>query len=431
MNISIEEVSACRRRLRIEVPADRVAAEVNRVTNEFQKAAQIKGFRAGKAPRPVIEKRYAKDIEEEVKRVLVPTAFREAIDEKKLKVSTALNLEEVNFVSGVSLSFSALVDLEPEFILPEYKGLKVKKFDATVSDAEVSETIDRLRGQMADYKTVSGRAIQENDLAVVTYEGKLDGQPLVDLLQNAKHLAKNEKFWVQVKDDTFLPGFAKQLIGANAGDALTVSVTFPAEFPQEDLRGKTAVYDVKVDEIKETVLPEFNDEFAQNIAKVTAEELKKRVAENLKLQKEQQARNDHARQILGQLNGSANFEVPESSVQNQTRNVIHDIVRENELRGVSRDMLEEKKQDIFTNAQSAAKGQVKLSFILGKIAAAERLEVTNDELIGEVSRIAMRENTPVKKLVKQLQENNGFDGIRESLLSRKTVDFLLQSAIIE
>ncbi|MDR1190890.1 MAG: trigger factor [Verrucomicrobiales bacterium] len=431
MNIAIEEVSACRRRLRIEVPADRVAAEVSRVTADFQRNAQIKGFRAGKAPRSVIEKRYAKDIEEEVKRALIPKAFREAVDLKKLKVSTTLNLEEVNFVPGVSFSFSALVDVEPEFVLPEYKGLRVKKFDATVSDAEVSEIIDRLRQQMADYKTVEGRAIQENDLAVVTYEGKLDGKSLVDLLPNARHLAKNEKFWVMVKDDNFLPGFAKQLVGANAGDQRAVSVIFPADFSQEDLRGQTAVYDVKIDEIKETVLPEFNDEFARNIAKTTAAELRQRVTENLKLQKEQQARDDHTRQLLEQLSGSANFDVPESSVQSQTRNLIYDIVRENERRGISRDVLEEKKRDIFTNAQSTAQGQVKLSFILGKIAAAEQLGVTNDELAGEVGRIAMQQNTPVKKLIKQLQENDGLESIRESLLSRKAVEFLLQAAVIE
>jgi trigger factor len=329
------------------------------------------------------------------------------------------------------MSFSALVDLEPDFSLPDYKGIKVKKADDSVTDAEINDTIDRLRQQMADYKTVEGRAIQENDLAVVTYEGQLDGKPLIDLLPNAQHLAKNEKFWVMVKDDTFLPGFTKQLIGANAGDSRKIDVTFPADFPQEDLRGKTANYDVKVEEIKETVLPEFNDEFAKQIANITADELKMRVTANLKMQKDQQAKNEHVKQIFEHLGTKLNFDLPESSVQNQTRSLIYDIVRENEMRGVPSNVLEEKKQDIFANAQSAAKDQVKLGFILGKIAEAEKLEVTNDELIAEVSRIAAQERIAPKKFIKQLQENDGFTSIRDSLLNRKTIDFLLQSAIIE
>jgi FKBP-type peptidyl-prolyl cis-trans isomerase 2 len=217
---------------------------------------------------------------------------------------------------------------------------------------------------MADYKTIEGRALQENDLAVVTYEGSLDGKPLVDLLPNAKHLAKNEKFWVMIKDDAFLPGFAKQLVGAGSGEQRKVSVTFPADFPQEDLRGKEADYDVKVEEIKETVLPEFNDVFAQQIAKTTAEELKRRITENLKLQKEQQARNDHVKQIFEHLGAKANFDLPESSVQDQTRNLIYDIVRENELRGVPGNVLEEKKRSIVHPGQAGAETPGKTAFLV-------------------------------------------------------------------
>jgi trigger factor len=431
MNIAIEEVSACRRRLRIEVPANRVAEEVSRVCADFQKHAQIKGFRAGKAPLSVIEKRYAKEIEEEVKRLLIPIAFRDAIKDKNLKVSTALNIEEVHYVPGVCMSFSTLVDLEPIFSLPEYRGLKVRKSDTAVSDADVNETIDRVRNQMADYKTVEGRPVQENDLAVVTYEGMLDGKPLVDLLPNARNLAKNKNFWVMVNDDSFLPGFAKQLIGATSGDSRRVDVVFPADFPQEDLRGRTASYDVKIEEIKEAVLPEFNDEFARQIANTTADDLKMRITANLRMQKEEKARSEHVRQIFEQLGGRSNFDLPESSVQNQTRSLIYDIVRENEMRGVPGEVLEERKQDIFANAQSTAKDQVKLGFILGKIAEAEKIEVTSDELIAEISRIAAKERIATKKLIKQLQENDGFSSIRDSLLSRKAVDFLLQSASIE
>ena len=431
MNIAIEEVSACRRRLRIEVPASRVAEELAKVTGEFQKFAQIKGFRAGKAPKSVIEKRYEKDIEEEVKRKMIPQAFREAVKSKNLKVVSMPSVEELSFSRGVSLSFSTVVDLVPEFSLPEYKGLKVKKAESTVSDTDINGVIDRIRDQSADYKTVEGRPVQEKDFAVINYEGSIDGKPISELVPDVPNLGKQEKFWLLIQDGLFLPGFSQQLIGANPGETRTVTVQFPENFPQEPVRGKTAEYRTTLEEIKEKILPELNDDFARTVAQCTAEELKERVRKNLEQQKQEQARNEHLKQIFEQLRDKTQFDLPESSVQNQTRRLVYDIVRENEMRGIPSNVLEEKKQDIFSAAETSAKDQVKLGFILSRIAEAEKIDVKTDEVIAEIGKLSARQNVPPQKLIKQLQENDGIAALEDELLNRKTVDFLLQSAIIE
>ncbi len=431
MNIAIEEVSACRRRLRIEVPANRVAEEVTKVTGEFQKFAQIKGFRAGKAPKSVIEKKYEKDIEEEVKRKLIPQAFREAVKTKNLKVVSMPSVEELHFQKGISLSFSTVVDLVPEFSVPDYKGIKVKKSEAVVTDEDIAGVIDRIREQGADYKAVEGRPVQEKDFAVITYEGNIDGKPIVEIAPEVPNLGKQQKFWLLIQDGLFLPEFGKQLIGANVGETRTVKVMFPENFQQEAVRGKTGEYKVSVDEIKEKILPEFNDDFAQTTAQCNAEELKDRIRKNLEHQKQEQSRNAHLKQIFEYLRDKTDFDLPESSVQNQTRRLIHDIVRENEMRGIPAHMLEEKKQDIFSAAQTSAKDQVKLGFILARIAEAEKFEVKTEEVIAEIGKLSARENIPPQKLIKQLQDNDGIAALEDELLNRKTVDFLLQSATIE
>ena len=430
MNIAIEEVSACRRRLRIEVPANRVNEEIAKITTEFQKFASIKGFRAGKAPKAVVEKKFEKDIEEEVKRKLVPEAFREAVKSKKLRVVSMPEIEEFHFEKGISLSFSPVIDLVPEFALPEYKQIKVKKADSTVSDQDITDTLNRIREQVADYKTAEGRALQEKDFAVISYEGSIDGKSVAEFTPETPTLGKQEKFWLLIQDEHFLPGFGTQLIGAKAGDQRKVTVVFPDDFPQEPLRGKTAVYDVTVNEVKEKILPELNDELAQQIAQCTLEELRERVRQNLTQQKESQARNEHLKQIYENLRQQVKFELPESSVQNQTRRLIYDIVRENEMRGIPNQMLEEKKQDIMEAAHSSAKDQVQLSFILSRIAEAEKIEVQTEEVLTEIGKLAVRYKTTPQKLVKELQANQGMEELENEILNRKTVDFLLQSAII-
>ncbi len=432
MNIAIEEVSTCRRRIKIEVPSDEVDKEIDRITTEFQKVATIKGFRAGKAPRSVIEKRFHKDIEEELKRTLVPKAFREAIKSKNLDVIHVPGVEEVQFQRGVSMSFSTVVDLAPSFALPQYKGIRIKKHDDAVDDTEMEKVIDRLREQQANYNPVEGRAVQEGDFAIINYTGAIDGQSIAELAPDNTSLSSQEKFWLWVKDDVFLPGFAKQIIGANKGETRAVEVVFPDDFPAESLRGKKAVYQATVEDIRERELPPFDDEFSQNAASCTAEELRTRIRDNMAREKGREAKNQHLRQIFDHLRTSTTFDLPESSVQEETQNLLYQIVRENQMRGISNEMLEEKRQEIFTAAHGSAQDRVKLSFILSRISKEEKIEVSGDEIKQELVEMAARSDMSVEKLVKKIQESDrGLGQLEDDIRNRKTIDFLLQSAVIE
>jgi len=431
MNVAIEEISSCRKRLKIEVPANRVNEALQKVTRDFQKVAQIQGFRPGKAPISLVEKRYSKDIEDEVKRTLVPTVYREAVKEKHLKVVSSPQIEDFHFSRGNSLSFSTLIDLEPEFPLPEYKGLKLKKAETTVNEDEYQSIITRILDQQADYQTVSDRPVREGEFAIINYSGTIDGKPIKEVLPSATTLAEQTGFWLLIKEDTFLPGFGQQLVGAATGETREVKVTFQDDFPEESLRGKEAVYQVTVTEIKEKILPEFTDEPAQKIAKVNKADLEQNVRNNLQRQKEQQAQSDYVKQIVDQITANLKFELPESTVQEETQRFIYDIVRENQMRGIPSDLLEEKKEDIFNAAQTSAKDKVKISFVLGKIADAEKIEATGQDIVSEVQLMAQRNGTPVQKLFDKMRENGSIDLLRNEIRNRKAVDFILQSAIIE
>ena len=310
MNITVEDVAPCRKRLKIEVPANRVKQAYDKVADDFQKEARIPGFRPGHAPRAVVVKKYHKDIESEAQRTLVPEAYREAIEEKKLRVVSQPEIEDLKYQAGLSLSFSTLVELVPEFPMPEYRGLKIKKQETEVTDEDVEKTLKALADQRATFEDAPDRPLAMEDFAVISYTGKIDGGSLADLVPDAKNLAHNPNFWLWVRTEGFLPKFAEQCVGMTKGETRTVEVEFPADFPQTALAGKKAQYDVELKEIKVKNAPVLDDAFAQEVAKMNLEELKKRVRENMEQEKKSQAQNAARAEIVQKLISAVQFELP-------------------------------------------------------------------------------------------------------------------------
>ncbi|MDE1169833.1 MAG: trigger factor, partial [Verrucomicrobium sp.] len=273
MNVTIEEISSCRKRLRVEVPADEVNAEFDKVAQEFASFARIPGFRPGKAPRAVILKKYQKEIESELQRTLVPKAYREACKKRNLQVVSSPSMEDVSYQQGLSLSFSTVVDIAPEFPLPAYKGLTVKAQPVEVTDAEVQETIDAMRSQYGKFVDAPARPLAEDDFAVIDYAGTVEGKPLSEVAPEARQLVSGNGQWIAIRPDYFLPGFTQALVGMNVGETRTITVTFPEDIDIEALKNKPGSYEVTLKQIKVRELPELTDELSQQIAQVPAAEL--------------------------------------------------------------------------------------------------------------------------------------------------------------
>jgi len=431
MNITVEDVAPCKKRLKIEVPANRVKQAYDKVTDDFQKEARIPGFRPGNAPRTVVVKKFHKAIEEETQRTLVPEAYQEAIAEKKLRVVSQPAIEDLHYQAGLSLSFSTVVELVPDFKLPDYKGMVIKKQDTAVTDEDVEKTLTSIGEQRATFDDAPDRALAMDDFAVISYTGKLDGKPMSEVVPDAKNLANNLNFWLWMKPEAFIPGFADKCVGMKKGETRTIEVEFPADFPQAPLAGKKAEYDVELKEIKVKKSPVIDDAFAQELAKMNLAELKTRIRENMEQEKKNRAIGEQRTEIIQKLINSVEFELPPTALDEETHATVYDIVSENQNRGVSADLLEEKKDEIFTNAAKAAKESVKFKFIAAQIAEAEKLDVTNEQVGQHIAFLAQREGITMEKMVDRIRKNNAFGMIRQQLLRQQVLDFLLKESKTE
>src|ERR1700756_272778 len=260
MKVKVEKQPGSVSKLQIELPADEVAKEWDAIANSFARFAKIPGYRPGKAPRTVIDKRFRKEIQEELTKKLVSKSYHEAVEQQQLRVASLTNIEDVQFGEDKSMSFRATVVTAPDFELPDYKNIPVEAPDTKVSDVEVDEALERLRDQSADFVDVPGRGLQMGDFAVLDFEGSVDSKPISGIApQSSKNLQGGKKFWLQLAPDNFLQKFCEQLVGQKPDETRLVIVHFPEDFPVKELAGKKADYAVTLREIKEKVLPAIDD----------------------------------------------------------------------------------------------------------------------------------------------------------------------------
>ncbi|MFO1477507.1 MAG: trigger factor [Verrucomicrobiota bacterium] len=430
MNVSVENLAPCKKLVRVEVDVKTVDEAFAAIGKDFQKQASLPGFRPGKAPRDMVLKRYEKEIEEEAKKKLISEAYRDAVKEQKLEVLGYPDIEEIQFGRGQVLQFAATVETAPAFELPEYKGLAVQREARTVTPEDIERALETLRAQQVGYNTVE-RPVQNGDIAVVNYTGTCDGKPITDLAPTAKGLTEQKNFWVELTPGSFIPGFGDQLQGAKAGDKRTVTVDFPADFVTPQLAGKKGVYEVEIVEVKEKALPALDEAFAKSYGAESVEKLREGVKKDLENELNYSQTRNLRDQLVKALLGAVNFDLPESVVAAETKNVVYDIVRENQKRGVSRDIIEQQKEQIYSAASQGAKGRVKASFLLHKIAEKEGIKVSQEEVIRRIQGMAAMYQIPPEKFVKDLQKRNGIVEIYDQLTNEKALEFLQQHAKIE
>lgn len=430
MNVSVENLAPCKKLLRVELDAQAVDEAFAATTKDFQKQASLPGFRPGKAPVQLVVKKYEKDIENEVKRKLIGDSYRKAIDEKKIDVVSRPDIEEIQFGRGQPLLYAATIETAPEFQLPEYKGLPVKREDKSVTDEDVERAINLLREQQVKFETVA-RELRAGDVAVVNYTGTSDGKPLTEIAPTAKGLTEQKGFWVEAKADSFIPGFADQLLGSKAGENRTVNVDFPADFVSKELAGKKGVYEVEVVEVKEKVMPALDDAFAKSYDAESLEKLREGVRGDLENELKFKQRKDTRAQIVRALLSQATFDLPETTVAQETRNVVYDLVRENTKRGVSRETIEKEKDAIYSAAASSAKDRVKLAFLVQRIAEKEEIKVSEPEILQRVQSLAAAYQMPPDKFLKDLQKRNGLMEIYDQLAHEKVLEFIENNARFE
>ncbi len=430
MNVTVETLAPCRKLLRVEVDAQTVDQTFEAITREFQREVELPGFRPGRAPRELILKRFGKDIEERVRARLINESFHKAVDEHKLDVLGQPDIEEIQFGRGQALQFAATVETAPEFELPEYKGLPVRVPARSVTEADIERALQLLREQRARFQTVD-RPAQMGDFVVVNYTATSEGRPLTELAPTAKGLTEQKSFWIEMRPEGFIPGFAEQLLGAKAGERRTVTVTFPADFVAKALAGRQGVYEVDVLEVKEKILPPLDDEFARSLDAENLQKLREGVRRDLENELQYKQSREIRAQILRLLLSRANFDLPESAVQRETRQVVYEIVRENAQRGVSRELIEREKDAIYAAAAGNARERVKLAFLIQRIAEKEDIKVSEAEILRRIQTLAALYQIPPQQLLRDLQKRNALIEIYDEIARDKVLEFLENNARIE
>ncbi len=431
MKVTVETLAPCRKRLRIQVPPERIVQATEAVLQDFAQSARVPGFRPGKAPAALVGTRYREQIDEEVRRDLINRGYREAMQEQKLSIVGAPEVDEVEYEPGKRLEFSATVDLAPDFKLPNYKELSVKAGDLEVKPEEVERLLEEVRQQRAHFHDVEGRPLAMGDFALVSYEATIEGKPLAEVEPDAQSLAHNPRFWLWMKPDAFLPEFAAQCVGMEVGGKRTVSVQFPEKFMFPSLVGKKAEYAVELVSIREQHLPELDDAFAQSVAQTDLAGLRTRVEENLKQSKEMDASRVQKIDLAQQLLGQVTCDLPPGLVQRETRAIVQDIVLENQSRGIDVATIEEKKSEIYANATKAAQEAIRLQFITRAIAEVEKIQVNNEDLAIRIQNIAQQRNQSFDKTVEELRRQDALEPLHDRVLAQKVLDFVLTQAKVE
>lgn len=432
MNIVVEKQPKCLATLRVEIPAATVAGERAKIVAGYTSQAKLPGFRPGKAPQKVVEKRFQKEISEELESRLFNESFDEALRKEQIKVLDFGVPSNVTHAADGGFSFESTLVLAPDFTLPDYKGIAVTVPSATVADEQIDKEIDELRQRFANFENLEGRAAQAGDFAVIDFTSTLDGKPVEEAIgKQAGFLGGREGFWVKLDEQSFLPGFAKQLEGLEIGGQREVKITMAEDFPLSDVRGKEIAFAVTLKELKQSVLPEFNEEFSSKLMPgKSPEDIRNIIREHLSDQRKREIDEIKVDQIVKHFDTTVDFDIPAELLARETAGQISQMVQSAAQSGLSQDDLAAQQGEITESASAQAKTNLKTNFILQEIARAENLTVSDQELLQRLAAIAQSRKTPLKKLIKEAQRNGQIQGLRNSMLVGKAIDFLVEQAAV-
>src|SRR6202051_2326237 len=412
--------ATCRRELDLEIPAETVQKAVKRVSKEFARVARVPGFRPGKAPITLIQRRFADDIKSEVLQSLVPEQVEKAVTESKLVPVTQPQIDKVDFSEDGPVKFRAVFEVLPEFELGQYKDLEVEVEDVKVEDADVDKGLEELRDRAATFVPVEGRAIADGDYAQL----KLNGIP-----QGGGEPLEAESVLCHVGGEETMEPFNENLRGAIAGDKKSFDVTYPADYPDAKLQGKTYQYAVEVLGIKEKKRPELTDEFAKDVSDAqTLDELRKKMRDNLEAARTHRLNEQQREKLLAQIVKGHDFPVPEALVEHQMASRLERTVRSLASQGVDPRAMNVDWVALRNRQKDRSIEDVKAELLLDRIATAENIEVSEEEVDKEIATLAERSGESATAVRANLTRQGALDRMKSKIRSEKTLDWLCSNS---
>ncbi|WP_312471037.1 trigger factor [Neobacillus sp.] len=423
MTAKWEKLEGNRGVLTVEVSADQVSKGLEAAFQKVVKQVSVPGFRKGKMPRGMFEKRFGvESLYQDALDILLPEAYGSAIDETGIEPIDRPDIDIEQMEKGKDLIFKATVQVKPEVKLGEYKGLEVEDLDTTVTDEDVANELKTLQERQAELVVKEEGTAVNGDTVVLDFEGFVDGE--------AFEGGKAENHTLELGSGSFIPGFEEQLVGVAAGESKDVEVTFPEEYHAAELAGKPAVFKVTVHEIKGKELPELDDEFAKDVDDEveTLDALKEKIKTRLEDSKKHEAEHHLRDTVVETAAANAEVEVPEVMVDTEVNRMLQEFEQRLQMQGMNLELyFQFSGQDenaLRGQMKEEAQNRVKMNLTLEAIAKAENLEVTDEEVNVELEKMAGMYNMTVDSIKQAL---GGLEGIKADLLLKKAVDFLVEN----
>ena len=444
--MSSSETAECRRELVIEVPAEEVHQESERVTRHLQRRARLPGFRPGKAPLSLIQQRFRDEIREEVLRALVPEHFRRRVQEEKLEPVAAPQIDEVSLEPDAQqpLRFKAVFEVMPAFDLGDYTGLEVEVVEPAVSQEDVEASLKQLQEQQAVFTAVEDRPLEDGDFAVISLTGKPQAEEEAGKDQPAaggpvnlpakppvKLPVKLEEALCEIGGSDTMPAFSEHLRGVGPGEERAFPVSYPEDFNDQRLAGRTLLYTVRVNAIKQKQVPELNDEFAREVGSFTTlEEVRASIGQNLLERARQRAEQQAKEQLLDRLVELHEFPVPESLVNKQVQSRLERSVRQLVAQGMDPSRLNLDWERLRSSHLEGGRRDVRTGVLLERIAEREQIQVSEEELRRETEHLAQQAGRGghTAEARARLTKPEVVDRIKGRLRNDKTLDLLYQKA---
>ena len=417
------EAETCKRELLIEIPVDAVRKESDRVAAKYSRSVRVPGFRPGHVPTRLVHQRFREEIKSEVVQALLPKFFNDAVKDRQLSAVGQPEFEDLKFEEGHPLTCKATFEVLPEFELKEYKGLEVEEEPVTVTEAEVAKALEELRESAATVEVVADRPAEDGDDVTVSYQGRD--------VQDAKAEPLEGREIVIHLDAEGRAGFEENLRGSKAGDTREFKVSYLEDFPSKRLAGKTIRYRVEVHGIKRKVLPGLDDELARTVSEFsTLEELRDRVRQDVERLHRRKAEKTVRQKLVDELLKRHQFPVPASMVQDQLEHSMEIAVAQLVSKGIDPRTAPLDWSKLREKMQPEAEQAVRAAIILQRIAEAERMEVSEEELDQSIREMAQQRGEAPAALKTRLTREGRLAKLQSSCRSQKALDFVYRNAQI-
>jgi len=426
MNSKLEKLENNVATLEISVSAEKLEEGIMKSYLKNVKKFNIAGFRKGKAPRKIIERHYGEAVfYEDAINIICPDAYDEAVKEHNLEPVDRPDIDIIDIESGKGLIFKAVVTVKPEVALGQYKGIEAEKKEYNVTDEEVDKEIETIREKNARLVEVSDRPVKNGDITIIDFKGFVDDKQFEG--------GTSENFSLEVGSGQFIPGFEEQMVGAELGKEIDVNVQFPKEYNSEELAGKPALFKVTVKEIKEKQLVELDDEFAKDVSEFdTLDELKADIRKKKEEQYKRMEKQQYEDEVINKVVENATVDIPEVMIDAQVRIMLRDFDYQLRYQGLNLEAyLKYMNMDIDNLKESyrdTAKSRVKSQLVLEKVAEAEGIAATEEDLNAEIEKTAKHYNQDLEKFKKTLKEDE-ITYIKDGIVIQKAIDFLVDNSV--